>query len=269
MAMSKAAPSRCFERVAPPTALLAYRLTLPQDARGSRPRQKQLERITMAGTLFLTGASSGIGAATARAAVAAGWSVTLMARSGDKVEALAAELGDAALAFPGDVADFAAQRAAVTATVKRFGALDAAFANAGRGINQPGTETGDPEEWRAVVDANIMGVLHTAKAALPELRKTKGHLLMTGSVAGRRHVKGSIYSATKWFVHGYAGNMSEEMREWGGRCTVIAPGMVDTPFFDTEKPDALRPEDVAQAVIYALSQDPRVEVREVHLMPTG
>ena len=203
-----------------------------------------------------------------RAAVDAGWNVALVARSADKIEALAAGLGESALAIPGDVADFAAQQAAVNATVERFGGLDAAFANAGRGISRPGTEEGEPEEWRQVVDANIMGVLHTAKAVLPELRKSRGHLLLTGSAAGRRHIKGSIYGATKWFVHGYAGNMSEEMREWGGRCTVLSPGMVDTPFFDEAKPDKLQPEDVAAAVIYALGQDPRAEVREVHLMPT-
>ena len=223
----------------------------------------------MARTLFITGASSGIGAATARAAVAAGWNVALMARSADRLAALAEELGDGALALPGDVTDLGAQQTAVAATVARFGALDAAFANAGRGLDTPGTEAGDPEEWRRLVDLNVMGVLYTARAALPELRKTKGHLVLTGSAAGRRHIKGSIYSATKWFVHGYGGNMSEEMRDWGGRCTVISPGMVDTPFFDEPKPDKIKPEDVAEAVLFALSQNPRAEIREVHIMPTG
>jgi NADP-dependent 3-hydroxy acid dehydrogenase YdfG len=180
----------------------------------------------------------------------------------------ASELGEAAIALPADVADFGAMQKAVADAIARFGALHAAFANAGQGIGSPGTEGGDPQEWRRVVDTNIMGVLYTAKAALPELRKTKGHLLMTGSAAGRKHIKGSIYGATKWFVHGYGGNMSEEMREWGGRCTVISPGMVDTPFFDEAKPDKLQPEDVAAAVMFALSQNPRAEVREVHVMPT-
>lgn len=223
----------------------------------------------MARTLLITGASSGIGAATARAAVAEGWNVALVARSVAKLEALADELGEASIVVPGDVADFAAMEAAVARTVGRFGALHAAFANAGLGIDRPGTEGGDPQEWRRVVDANVMGVLHTAKAALPELRKTSGHLLLTGSAAGRRHIRGSIYGATKWFVHGYGGNMSEEMREWGGRCTVISPGMVDTPFFDEAKPDKLQPQDVAAAVMFALNQNPRAEVREIHIMPTN
>ena len=222
----------------------------------------------MTKTLFITGASSGIGAATARAAVSAGWNVGLMARSADKLDALTSEFGDCAMALPGDATDLAAQEEAVRRTVDRFGGLDAAFANAGTGLDTPGTEAGDPEEWRKLVDLNVMGVLYSARAALPELRKTRGHLVLTGSAAGRKYIKGSIYSASKWFVHGYAGNMAEEMREWGGRCTLISPGTVDTPFFDEAKPDKLQPEDVAGAVMFALEQDPRAEVREVYVMPT-
>lgn len=221
----------------------------------------------MAKTLLITGASSGIGAATARAAAAAGWNVALLARSGDKLRDLASEIGDAALAIEGDVTELASLEAAVAKTIERFGALDAAFANAGKGLDTPGTEAGDPDEWRQLVDLNIMGVLYTARATLPELRKTKGQLLLTGSKAGRDTIKGSIYGATKWFVHGYAANMAEEMREWGGRCTVISPGMVDTPFFDEAKPGKLTPEDVADAVVYAISQRPTCAVREVHVMP--
>lgn len=223
----------------------------------------------MSKTLFITGASTGIGAATARAAIASGWSVALMARSEDKLTALVDEIGDAALALPGDVTDLAQVEDAVARAARHFGGIDAAFANAGKGLDTPGTENGDPEEWRQLVDLNIMGLLYTARATLPELRKTKGHLLLTGSAAGRNHIKGSIYGATKWFVHGYGGNMSDEMRDWGGRCTVISPGMVDTPFFDTPKPDKIQPEDIADAVVFALNQNPRAELREIHIMPTG
>lgn len=220
-------------------------------------------------TIFITGASTGIGAATARAAAAAGWNVALFARSADKLEALAGEIGDAALALQGDVTDLAAQEAAVAKTVETFGGLDAAFANAGRGIDTPGTVAGDPAEWRQLIDLNIMGLLYTARVSLPELEKTKGTLVLTGSAAGRRHIRGSIYGATKWFVHGYAGNMADEMAAWGGRCAVIAPGMVDTPFFDDPKPDKLQPEDVAEAVIYAISAPPHVVIREVHMWPAN
>ncbi|RVV99506.1 SDR family oxidoreductase [Mesobaculum littorinae] len=213
-------------------------------------------------TLFITGASTGIGAATARAAAAAGWNVALFARSEDKLTALADDIGDAALALPGDVTDLASLTDAVSRTTERFGGIDAVYANAGRGLTDR-----SPEDIKGMVDLNVMGVLYTTHATLPELKKTKGTLVLTGSAAGRKHLSGSIYGATKWFVHGYAGNMAEDMREWGGRCTVIAPGMVDTPFFDEGKPDKLKPEDVAEAVVYAITAPAHAAVREVYLMP--
>ena len=220
-------------------------------------------------TLFITGASTGIGAATARAAVAKGWRVGLFARSEDKLSALCAELGDAALALPGDATSLADQRAAVGALVDHFGTLDAAFANAGMGLSAAGTEKGDPEEWEEMIRLNVLGVLWTVKAAMPQLKTNRGHLLLTGSAAGRLHIPGSVYGASKWFVHGYGGNLANEMRDWGGRCTVLAPGMVDTPFFEEPKPDKLQPEDIADAALFALQADPRASVQEVFVMPTG
>ena len=83
------------------------------------------------------------------------------------------------------------------------------------------------------------------------------------------HLSGSVYGASKWFVHGYGGNLAQEMAEWGGRCTVIAPGMVNTAFFDEPKPDKLQPEDVANAVAYALNAPHHANVREVFMMPNG
>lgn len=221
----------------------------------------------MSRTLLITGASSGIGAATARAAAKAGWNVALLARSEDKLADLAGEIGDAALALPTDVTDYAAVKAAFEKTVTEFGGIDATFANAGRGLKTGGEHGPDLEDVRGMIDLNINGLLNTVRAALPELKKSTGTLVLTGSAAGRRHIAGSIYGATKWFVHGYGGNLAEEMREWGGRCSVIAPGMVDTPFFDEGKSDKLMPEDVADAVIYAITANPRAAVREVFLMP--
>lgn len=222
----------------------------------------------MARTIFITGASSGIGAETARKAAASGWNVGLFARSEDKIAALADELGDAALALPGDATELAAQEDALARLADRFGGVDAGFANAGRGLKTPGILEGDPEDWRAMVDLNVMAVLYTARAAYPHLKESGGDLVLTGSAAGRRHIPGSIYSATKWFVHGLAGNLAEDMREWGGRCTVIAPGMVDTAFFDEAKPDKLQPADVAAAVMHALEAPARATIREVFLMPS-
>ncbi|MEE3218173.1 MAG: SDR family oxidoreductase [Pseudomonadota bacterium] len=223
----------------------------------------------MTQTLLITGASSGIGAATARAAVKAGWQVALLARSRDALEKLAAELGDAALALPCDITERDQLSEAVAKTVERFGGLDAVYANAGKGSSSPGIEQGDPDDWHAMIHLNVLAVLTTAHATLPHLRKTKGHFVVTGSKAGRDHMKGSVYGATKWFVQGLAGNLAEEMREWGGRCTLITPGMVDTPFFDEPKPDKIQPDDVANAVAFALSQPRSADVREIHIMPSG
>ena len=191
----------------------------------------------------------------------------LFARSEDKIAALADDLGDSAVALPGDVTDPDAVMGAVKTLVERTGSLDAAFANAGIGASAMGTEAGELDNWRTMLDVNIWGALLTAKATLPELKKTKGRFLVTGSRAGRAELKGSVYGATKWFIHGWCNNLMVEMREWGGSCTIIAPGMVNTPFFDEPKPQGLRPEDVANAAVYALEQPATVAVGEVYLMP--
>tara|TARA_R110002012_G_scaffold50922_6_gene131770 strand:+ start:6828 stop:7499 length:672 start_codon:yes stop_codon:yes gene_type:complete len=223
----------------------------------------------MSKTLFITGASSGIGAATARAAAHAGWNVGLFARRQDKLDRLVAEIGDQAMVLTGDATVYEDQRMAIDRLVGHFGQLDAVFANAGKGTSKGGTENGSPEEWKAMVDLNIMGALYTAHLAMPHLRKTTGQYIVTGSAAGRRHIKGSIYGATKFFIHGFAGNLADEMAEWGGRCMVVSPGMVNTPFFDEAKPDKLHPDDVAAAVLHALDAPARAAIREIHLMPTG
>ena len=149
-------------------------------------------------TLFITGASSGIGAATARAAVANGWQVGLFARSADKLAALGAELGDAASVLVGDVTAPDEQAAAIAAFVDQRGRLDAAFANAGLGATAMGIEAGELDNWRQMLDVNIWGAILTAKLALPHLRGTKGQFLVTGSRAGRATLKGSVYGGTKW-----------------------------------------------------------------------
>ncbi|MDO8862052.1 SDR family oxidoreductase [Haliea sp. E1-2-M8] len=218
--------------------------------------------------LMITGASSGIGRATALGAAQQGHKLLLTARREDLLQDIVAEIGeDRAIGIAADVTDFDRLSEVVEAGLQKFGRLDAVFANAGMGLNTAGTEAGDPDEWRRMVDVNILGVLHTARATLPHLRKTTGHFLVTGSAAGRNTIKGSVYGASKWFVHGFAQNLAEEMKEWQGRCTVIAPGMVNTPFFDEPKPDKLDPQDVADAVLYAMNANPRNSVREVYLMP--
>ncbi len=218
--------------------------------------------------LLITGASSGIGAATASAAAEAGWRVALMARSEGKLAGLVDALGaDRAFAVAADVTSAGAQQDAIAKVIERFGRIDAAFANAGMGTSSPSAEEADLDDWRRLVEVNIWGLLVTVRSVLPELRKTRGHMLMTGSRAARTELSGSVYGATKHFVHGFAANLLAEMRPWGGRCTVVAPGMVDTPFFDDPKPKALKAEDVARAVVYALEQPAHVAIGEVYLMP--
>lgn len=220
--------------------------------------------------VLITGASSGIGEASAKTLVNNGHKVILTARSEDKLAELVESLGeDNALSVPADATDFTELENVVTKGLEKFGRLDAAFANAGMGVSTAGTEKGDPDEWSTMIDINIKALLWTAKATLPHLRQNKGHFILTSSAAGRKPIKGSIYGATKWFAYGFGQNLAEEMSEWNGRCTTIAPGMVNTPFFDEAKPDKLDPQDVADAVLFAIEANQRNNVREIYLMPTN
>ncbi|UWR27474.1 SDR family oxidoreductase [Sulfitobacter sp. S223] len=223
----------------------------------------------MTKTVFITGASSGIGAATAIAVAKAGWNVGLFARSEEKLQKLADEIGDQALVLTGDATKLEEQKTAMDKLKDKFGSIDAVFANAGRGTSGAGVEEGHPDDWDGMVDLNIKGALYTAHAAMPHLKPVKGQFLVTGSMAGRNHLKGSVYGATKWFIHGFAGNLAQEMAEWGGRCMVVSPGMVDTAFFDSPKPDKLQPEDVAEAIVYAMNAPQRANVREIYIAPTN
>jgi len=220
--------------------------------------------------VLITGASSGIGEASAKTLVNNGHKVILTARSEDKLAELVESLGeDNALSVPADATDFTELENVVTKGLKKFGRLDAAFANAGMGVSTAGTEKGDPDEWSTMIDINIKALLWTAKATLPHLRQNKGHFILTSSAAGRKPIKGSIYGATKWFAYGFGQNLAEEMSEWNGRCTTIAPSMVNTPFFDEAKPDKLDPQDVADAVLFAIEANQRNNVREIYLIPTN
>ena len=220
--------------------------------------------------VLITGASSGIGEASAKTLVNNGHKVILTARSEDKLAELVESLGeDNALSVPADATDFTELENVVTKGLKKFGRLDAAFANAGMGVSTAGTEKGDPDEWSTMININIKALLWTAKATLPHLRQNKGHFILTSSAAGRKPIKGSIYGATKWFAYGFGQNLAEEMSEWNGRCTTIAPGMVNTPFFDEAKPDKLDPQDVADAVLFVIEANQRNNVREIYLMPTN
>ncbi|MBA3326826.1 MAG: SDR family oxidoreductase [Solirubrobacterales bacterium] len=219
---------------------------------------------------LITGASSGIGAATARHAVQAGHRVVLAARSTDKLEALAGELGgpDRAIAVTCDVTDFAQQEALVAKTLEAFGQLDIAFANAGFGAAR-GFLKESPEHWRDMVLTNVLGAAYTIRATIPALTDSRGHLLLTSSVAGRRALSGSLYSATKHAVTAMAEAARQDLNDTGIRVTSIEPGMVDTPFFDNPVSNALEPDDIARAVMYAVSQPAHVDVNEILVRPVS
>lgn len=221
------------------------------------------------GVLLITGASSGIGAATARAASREGYKLVLAARSSDKLTALAQELGpENVLTCELDVTNMEQQQAMVEQALETFGRLDAIFANAGRGGSPGGFSGADHDAWREMILTNIYGVGLTIQASLPALKRSKGHVLLTGSAAGRTTIPGSMYSATKWAVTGIGYNLREELRGTGMRVTLIEPGMVDTPFFDEPPEHALEDRDIANAVIYALAQPAHVDVNEILIRPT-
>ena len=220
---------------------------------------------------LITGASSGIGAATARRAAGAGYRVVLAARSADRLDALAEELGGAerALALPCDVTEWEQQQALVARALDAFGRLDVAFANAGFGA-QRGFLNDDPEHWRAMVLTNVYGAALTIRATVPALRESRGHLLLTGSVAGRRVMPGSLYSCTKHAVTAMAEAARQDLDGSGVRVTLLSPGAVETPFWDRGAPaGALADDDVADAVMYAVTRPPHVDVNEILLRPVA
>jgi NADP-dependent 3-hydroxy acid dehydrogenase YdfG len=223
-------------------------------------------------TLLITGASTGIGAATAQQAVASGWDVVLSARSEDKLRALADQLGpERTHVVRCDVTDWDDQQRLVAEGLERFGQIDAAFANAGFGAKRGFLEE-TPEFWREMVLTNVLGPALTIRAVLPHfLEQDSGHFLITSSVAGRRSLPGSLYSATKHAATAIGEGLRQELRQmrenFAIRVTLIEPGMVDTPFFDDKPQGALEPDDIARAVLFALDQPPHVDVNEVLIRP--
>lgn len=226
----------------------------------------------------VTGASSGIGAATARLLVEEGVKVVLTARRTDRLDELAEELGDAATAIATDVGKAEEVERLFAAVRDRFGGLDLLFNNAGLGINGSFADT-DPSDWRTQIDANLYGVLNCTHAAIPLMRGREGAMISTvSSVGGRYGIAGwSIYNATKFAVVGFSDALRKELGPDGIRVSVIEPGAVWTEWGDNvppermrerrEKVDALQPDDIAQALVYSFAQPSRVLVEEILVRP--
>lgn len=219
---------------------------------------------------IVTGASSGIGEATARLFAEAGCKVVLAARRGDLLRKLSAELGDYAFPVRTDITDPAACEALAARTVERFGRLDVLVNNAAVGYFDTIPE-GNPEEWRAMFDVNVLGTLYATRAAVRHmLGRGSGHVVFVSSAGGRRVSRASaaVYDATKHAITAICEGLRIDASPKGVRVTVVEPGGVKTEFISNHEQlsyDPLEAKDVASAILYAVSQPHNVNVNEILL----
>ncbi|MCW2601722.1 MAG: L-allo-threonine dehydrogenase, NAD(P)-binding [Frankiales bacterium] len=234
---------------------------------------------------LVTGASSGIGEATAIALAAEGAAVAIAARRTERLEALRAKLeagGARVFAVPLDVTDEASADTAVEQAVAELGRLDIVINNAGVMLLGPIVDA-DTEDWRRMINTNVLGVMYVTHAALPHLLKEGGDLVQMSSVAGRMARVGSgAYNASKWAVNAFSESLRQEVTSRGVRVTLIEPGAVATELQShithpgakaaLEKRLAemrpLQAVDIANAVLYSVTQPPHVSINEILVRPT-
>ena len=235
---------------------------------------------------LVTGASSGIGAATAVSLAAAGARVAVAARRSDRLSELVERVrhrAGEAIAVAADVADRVSAQRMVAQTVERFGRLDIVVNNAGLMILAPFTD-GDPDDWRRMVDVNLIGLINVTHAAIPHLRRSgRGDIVNISSVAGRfAFATGAVYTATKFAVVGFSDTLRRELVGDKIRVTLLEPGAVQTELVEHVTDEAsrkrladwqatmrqLQPDDIAAAILYAISQPPHVAVSELLVRPT-
>lgn len=227
------------------------------------------------GVFLITGASRGIGLATAQAAAEAGYRLVLTAREVDKLAEHAARLGgpDRVWVAACDVRKWEQVAALVGRVEEEWGRLDVVFANAGTSVVTSFTSSqgAPPAQWADMVLTNVCGPAFTARAALPALIRSGGHLVLTGSAAGRGVRPGNLYAATKWAVTGLAQAIRAECVGTGVRVTLVQPGLTDTGGIPASRlgDPKLAPADVARAVLYAVSQPSTVDVNEILVRPVG
>ena len=232
--------------------------------------------MTVRRTAVVTGATRGIGLAVARA-LAHDYTVIMIARSAGDLQAVARDIGDAACPLPCDLADPAAIDAA-TERIRTMtgGAPDVIVNNAGL-FKLSRVEATSPADFSASLDVNLVAPFRLIRAFLPEMRKrASGHIVSIGSIADRMTFpENGSYAAAKFGLRGFHAVLRAELRGSGVRSTLVSPGPVDTPLWDDVNPDAregftprasmLRPEDVAAAVLFVVSQPPSVNVDELRL----
>lgn len=228
--------------------------------------------------VIVTGASSGIGAATARALAKAGCRVVLAARSAEKLERLAAELGPTSLPVPTDVTVGEEVERMVERSLERFGRVDALLANAG--VYLAGNVfDGDPDAWASLLDVNINGVLRCVRAVLPGMMaQGEGDIIITSSISGLEDIVWEpVYSASKHAVRGLTHTLRREVMKSGVRVGAVAPGRVANELWgvteseevaaQVEARESLRSEDVAEVILFMLSRPRHVTLREVVMLP--
>jgi ribitol 2-dehydrogenase len=230
--------------------------------------------------VLITGASTGIGAAAARSLVQLGCKVALSARSADKLTALAAELGPSALALPGDVTLAADVQNMVAGTIAAYGRVDVLLANAG--IYIPGKiYEGNPDDWARLIDTNVTGVMRCFHAVLPGMMAQKsGDILLTSSISGFEDIHWEpVYSASKHAMQSFVHTIRRQVLPYGIRVGSIAPGTVANELWGiydeaeiakrVAEHSALRSEDVANAIVFMLSQPEHVTIRDLVMLPQG
>ena len=249
---------------------------------------KTLSGKTLAGTVALvTGASSGIGEATALALAASGAKVALAARRTDRLDAVVKQItesGGEALALACDVTAEAQVNQTVQAVKEKWGRLDMLVNNAGIAVLGP-VLGADTSEWRRAFDINVLGLMYATHSALPLMKaQGRGHIINMSSVSARVSFPGlSVYCATKWAVNGFSESLRQEVAPDNIRVTLIEPGLVTTEINDRVTDEAMKAmldsysssmrtldaSDIAAAVVYAASQPDHVSINEVLVRPTA
>ena len=238
----------------------------------------------MSRTIFITGATSGFGAATARLFADNGWQVVATGRRRERLEALKAECGaDKLHVAEMDLTDRASIKAAIAGLPEAFSTIDCLFNNGGLALGTGAIPDIDEADWRQMVETNIMGLLHTTLDVLPHLKAAGpgASIINAGSVASRfPYAGGNVYGATKAFVHQFSYNLRIDLADTGIRVTDLMPGMAKTEFTAVrthgddaanerfyEGVDPIRPEDIAGMVWYLANLPAHLNINSLEVMP--